>query len=329
MSEEKTEVSFDKMIQRRLIKYRRLFPESPIFYKGLEAVNTKTHERGIVDSLTLNDVSLKHKDKSISSVRFNNIMLASTYDKIISALVLCSIFYKGKETPAALISEATYLLPCSKIFEEFSNILEIPNRENLKGIEKDRYFTHLRKFLKRISWEDKTPDEIDSMSELDLNKLVSPYYYDEDGNEMENIPVLTLSVAQDRILEVYKITPCESCTMPLTCDCSMRIVQQVRGEKAASYKIAQHTIRENSELMSFLLKGVFRGKPRVRWEDYDKFLQDRINQDYDPKWVKVVLTAVRTYEAWSGRKVSSEVTTTIYNALKQLGYSSVDELEAA
>jgi len=213
-----------------------------------------------------------------------------------------------------LLSSATLVLPCEKL-KEYPQMFCKPEKTLLRGRNKERFYDHMRRALVHLSWNGLTPEEIDQMSEDELD-------------EVYNSEEFTLENVMDRLLDVYKIEPCEFCTVPTTCDCRMRIVQQVRGDNAASYKTAQHAMREFSEPMAFWLKGIFRGRPRVRFMDYDEFIEDSLTKDFTPNGVVKILNAIRRYEDWSGQTVSDEVTTTIQAAMKRLGYSSLDELEA-
>lgn len=316
MENEEKELSFERMMTKCIMKYRRLFPEIPILWRSAKVVNIQNHERGAVLTFTLNDVEIVHSDNRKSRVRLDDLMEEKVYDQLMGTLTLACIFYKGNETPAILVSEGTYLLACREIFEKYLSMLVIPRKEKLKGTSRERYYEHFREFLSRISWADKTPDEIQKISDAEIDDLVVSQDF-------------TLDKVRERILDIYKIEPCETCTVPLTCDCRQRIVQLVRGDDASSYHAAQNVFREQAKLMSFLLKGVFRGKPRVRWVDYDTWLQERLDQDFDPKWVKILSNSIREYESWSHYTVDAEVIQTLQEAVKKLGFTSLEDLEVA
>lgn len=323
------EVSFEGMVERTLLKYRRLFPKPPLFYRGAEVVNYRTHETGMVDSMSMDTLTIVHSDGRQTTVPVGDVFSAETYWGIATSVTLAAISYKGKETPAVLVSEGTFILPCPKIFEDFKNILAIPDRSRLRGISQERYYEHFRKFLRKISWNDMVPEDIDALTDEDVDVMVYGVKSEDEvtGREITLPPAITLDGVIERILDVYKITPCDTCTMPNTCDCRMRLVQQVKGDKASSYRVAQHTIRGAAELMSFLLKGIFRGRPRIRFIDYDVWLKERLADNYDPKWIEVTRRAIQIYEDWAGKPVSAEVTATLDDTANMIGMDNVEELE--
>ena len=309
------ELTYEQVLRDVLMKRLRLFPEKPIFYQGMEVVNTKNFDRGVVEQLLPLENAVVMKTKT-GNVQYpvRNLMIAEEFDMVDETLTLVEIFYKGKGTPAVLLSSASLVLPCEKLME-FEQMFCKPERALLRGRNKERFFEHMRRALIHLSWNGLTPEQIEEMSEEELNTV----YNSED---------FTLEAVLEKLLNVYKVTPCERCTVPITCDCRMRIVQHVKGDNASSYNVAQRAMLELSEPMAFWLKGIFRGRPRVRFIDYDEFIEQSLTQDFTPKGVMKVLNAIRRYEDWSGRTVSEEVRTTILAAIKRLGYSSLDELEA-
>lgn len=309
------ELTYEQVLRDVLMKRLRLFQEKPIFYQTMEVVNVKNFDRGVVEQLLPLENAAVIKTKT-GNVQYpvRNLITAEEFDMVDENLTLVEIFYKGKGTPAVLLTSASLVLPCEKLME-YEQMFCKPERTLLRGRNKERFFEHMRRALVHLSWNGLTPDQIGEMSEEDLQEI----YYAED---------FTLEAVLEKLLSVYKVTPCERCTVPITSDCRMRIVQQVRGDSAASYNIAQRAMRELSEPMAFWLKGIFRGRPRVRFIDYDEFIEESMTKDFSPNGVMKILNAIRRYEDWSGRTVSEEVRTTILAAIKRLGYSSLDELEA-
>jgi hypothetical protein len=282
----------------------------------MEVVNVKNFDRGIVEQILPLDNSAVLKISS-GTVQYptRNLITADIFDMVDQNLTLAQIFYKGKGTPAVMLSSATLVLPCERLIKEYPQMFCKPEKEFLRGRNKERFYDHMRRALVHLSWNGMTPEQIYEKTEEELDEI-----YDSEGFTLENV--------MNKLLNVYQIEPCEECTVPNTCDCRMRIVQQVRGDRAASYKTAQHTMREFSEPMAFWLKGVFRGRPRVRFIDYDAFIEDSLTKDFKPEGVLKILKAIRRYEDWSGQTVSEEVKTTIQAAMTRLGYSNLDELEA-
>ncbi len=325
----KEEVSFERMIERTLLKYRRLFPDNPVYYRGAEVVNYRTHKLGEVQSMSMNELTLEHSDGSKSVVPIDDVFPSEKYWGLATAVTMACISYKNKDTPAVLVSEGTFLLPCPVIFEKYANILAIPDRDRLRGVSKERYYEHFRKFLVKISWDDMTPKQINNLSDNDIDLLIYGKTSKDEVTDREITlpPEITLEKVIARIQEVYTIKPCAACTVPKTCDCRMRIVQQITGDKASSYKVAQHTFRHSAELMSFLLKGIFRGRPRIRLIDYDVWLQERLDANYDPRWVEVTLRAIQLYESWAGKGVSDEVRTTLKETASLMGIDGFSESE--
>lgn len=323
------EVTFERMVERTLSKYRRLFPQTPVFYRGAEVVNYRTHESGMVKSISMETLQIDHSDGRQSTVPIGDVFPAEIYWEIATAVTLAGISYKGKDTPAVLVSEGTFILPCPEIFKSFKNILAIPDRARLRGVSQERYYEHFRKFLIKISWNDMLPKDIHALMDEDIDILVHGEMSEDEatGREIRLSPAITLDAVIERILDVYDIAPCDICTIPKTCDCRMRLVQQVKGDKASSYRVAQHTIRGAAELMSFLLKGIFRGRPRIRFIDYDVWLKERLAVNYDPRWVDVTRRAIQLYESWAEKSVSSDVMTTLQDVADTIGMDAVDELE--
>jgi hypothetical protein len=297
------------------MKRLRLFPEKPIFYQGMEVVNVKNFDRGTVEQiLPLDNSAVLKVSSGTIQYPIRNLIAASDFDMVDQNLTLAQIFYKGKGKPAVMLSSATLVIPCEKLIE-YKQMFCKPEKALLRGRNKERFYDHMRRALVHLSWNGMTPENIEQMTEDDLEAV----YTSED---------FTFEKVMEKLLDVYKIEPCEICTLPITCDCRMRIVQQVKGDKAASYKTAQHAMREFSEPMAFWLKGLFRGRPRVRFMDYDVFIEESLTKDFKPDVVLKIINAIRRYEDWSGQTVSEEVTTTIQEAMKRLGYSNLDELEA-
>jgi hypothetical protein len=281
----------------------------------MEVVNVKNFDRGTVEQiLPLDNSAVLKVSSGTIQYPIRNLIAASDFDMVDQNLTLAQIFYKGKGKPAVMLSSATLVIPCEKLIE-YKQMFCKPEKALLRGRNKERFYDHMRRALVHLSWNGMTPENIEQMTEDDLEAV----YTSED---------FTFEKVMEKLLDVYKIEPCEICTLPITCDCRMRIVQQVKGDKAASYKTAQHAMREFSEPMAFWLKGLFRGRPRVRFMDYDVFIEESLTKDFKPDVVLKIINAIRRYEDWSGQTVSEEVTTTIQEAMKRLGYSNLDELEA-
>jgi len=309
------ELTLERADQTVRMKYQRLFNEKELYYRGMEAYNIRTNKRVTVSAILLNGVEVVDSEGIKTQVKTTDLFPLEIYNIIDGNLVIAQIFYKGKGTPAVLVSEATLGLACRRLIEDYPHMFCKPDRDLLRGKNRERFYDHLRRSLIHLAWNDMSLSEINSMSEDDLSTLYAG----------ENF---TIEAVLERLLETYKVEPCETCTVPITCDCRMRIVQQVRGDNAASYKAAQHAMREYSEPIAFWLKGIFRGRPRVRWMDYDVYLQESLDKDFSPKGVKKLLKSIRVYEQWSGRSIGEEVMTTIQEAVKKLGYTSLDELES-